>query len=134
MTTNKIQSLQKEFLELMDINYETANKKFKLDEIDKLTFDHEDKYYKSLIYNKYTDDTLDEIEPVLEFCESPKQHDLWNYFRVFTSSIRTFKNIGRNIRVLVKDKTTNKYFGIFSLASDLRNYGARDSFIGWNVR
>jgi hypothetical protein len=130
----KIKFLQKEFMELMDVDYETANKRFKLDEIDKLSFMHEDKFYKQKIFNTYTDDTLDNIKPILEFCESPEQHDLWNYFRVFTSSIRTFKNIGRNIRVLVKDISTNKYFGIFSIASDLRSYSSRDNFIGWKIK
>ena len=129
-----METLRKEFSKLLELDYESVQKQSKLDEVNKLTFLHEDKYYKAKIFNTFNDDTLDVISPILEFCENPGQHDLWNYFRVFTSSIKTYKNIGRNIRVLVKDAHTEKYIGIFSIASDLRQYNARDKYIDWNVR
>lgn len=69
----------------------------------------------------------------LEFVETPEQHDLWETFRVKTSSVMTRRNPGRNIRILVKEKTTQKYLGILSLASDLSSYTSRDTYIGWNA-
>lgn len=125
-------ALKRGLLQLMDVDYDEAVKKAKKEEILGHKSLYDDKYYKDLVYTDCSEDALDRLKIVIEFAETPEQHDLWNYFRIFTSSIRTFKNIGRCIRMFIKDEDSGKYLGIFSLASDVREYAARDKFIGWD--
>lgn len=124
--------LRERFLKAAEIDYEAAVRKGKIDEIESYQFMQKDKYYQSLVFAECNDDALNRMQIGIEFVETTAQHDLWTYFRVFTSSIRTFKNIGRHIRMLVKDETTGKYVGIMALGSDVRQYGARDTYIGWD--
>ena len=37
----------------------------------------------------------------------------------------------RNIKVIAKDRNTNKVLGMMSLGSDITSIGARDDYIGW---
>ena len=122
-------SLKKQFTALVNVDYEASVKKSKLNEVDNMTFNHDDDYYKKKVFNGQK---IDDIEIGIEFCETQEQNDLWTHFRVYTSSIRTFKNPGRNIRFMVKDNKTDTYIGIVSLASDVKRYEARDTFIGWS--
>ena len=48
------------------------------------------------------------------------------YFRLKMSSVRHSKTIGKQIKMLIRDKNTQKYIGIASLSSDL---GDRDIYI-----
>ena len=128
----QVERLRNSLLKLVGESYEKCNQKAKIDEVQKMNFLHDDRYYKQKIYCCIDDDAIEKLRPVIEFCETREQHDLWTYFRVYTSSIRTYKNIGRNMRMLLKDEVTGKYIGIFSLGSDLRQYSARDKYIGWN--
>ena len=125
--------LIKKFGEYLNSSYEETLAKSKLEEAKNKSFLHQDKYYKDKIYNETSDDILNDFHISLEFCEAPEQHDLWEYFRIHTSSIRTNKNYGRNIRILVKHAKTQKYIGIISLGSDIMHCGARDKYIEWNL-
>lgn len=95
------------------------------------SFIYEKKYYKNLIFNECDDNTVKNLIPELEFCITTKQKDIWNFFRTNVSSIHTNDNVGKNVKILVKDKVTQKYLGILGLSSDLNSLGLRDEYIGW---
>lgn len=69
------------------------------------------------------------IEPELIFCENREQNEKWLYYRNKTSSLYYTGIIGRNVRILVRDKVSKKYIGIMSLGSDFYNISARDNYI-----
>lgn len=69
------------------------------------------------------------ISPVLEFCETNHQLQLYNYYRKKVSSLPCTGVIGRSIKILVKDSIINKYIGIMCLSSDVYNLGERDNYI-----
>jgi hypothetical protein len=92
-------------------------------------------YYETKIWNGNIND-LNNIKIKLEFANSnDKLKDLWLYYRNTTSSLpfqRDSKLVGRQIYVLVKDENSNKYLGILSLSSDIKNMQNRDDYIGWS--
>lgn len=69
------------------------------------------------------------IKPKLIFCESRDQNAKWLYYRNKTSSIYHGGNIGRTVRILVQDETSQMYIGVMSLGSDFYNIKARDDYI-----
>jgi len=69
------------------------------------------------------------IEPQLEFCETQAQLNLYSYLKKKTSSLPTTATVGRQIRILVKDKITDKYIGLLCLSSDVYSLGDRDKYI-----
>lgn len=69
------------------------------------------------------------INPVCEFCETPNQLAIYQYYRKKVSSLPLTGVVGRAIRILVKDSITNKYIGIMCLSSDVYNLGERDVYI-----
>lgn len=98
-------------------------------------FKYDYKYYKNLIYDKFSFDEVKKIKIKLEFVKTDKQKDIWNYFRRYISSLKTLKGsklIGRQLYILIKDDNTNKYLGIISLSSDMYSCESRDRYIGWN--
>ena len=105
-------------------------------------FFHSKKYYDDLIFGNDglilgPNIALEQIKSAkihLEFVEDKKQMDIWNYFRRNVSSLKKdhSKLIGRQIHILVKDLTSEKYLGIMSLSSDVYNLEKRDRLIGWN--
>jgi hypothetical protein len=105
----------------------------KLNEITELKVS---KKYESKIYNidwKNEWKQFD-IEPELEFCESPNQLSLYSYLKKKTSSLPMTVNVGRQIRILVKDKKSNKYIGLLCLSSDVYSLGERDRYVSqYNV-
>lgn len=72
------------------------------------------------------------IKPILEFCETNSQIELYSYFRKKVSSLPTTGVIGRSIRILVNDTFSNKYIGIMCLSSDVYSLGVRDAHLGLN--
>lgn len=86
-----------------------------------------DKFEKK-IYN-LTDWSNFNINPILEFCETSNQLQLYQYYRKKVSSLPLTGVVGRAIRILVKDTITNKYIGIMCLSSDVYNLGERDNYI-----
>jgi len=72
------------------------------------------------------------IKPRLQFCNSPKEHNLFNLYGAFQSvpapSLRY-----RRLAVLVRDDGHNgsPIMGIFGLSSCFYSLGCRDRFLGW---
>ena len=98
-------------------------------------FYHDDEYYQNLVYNDMDINKVKQIQIELEFVETKKQQDIWNYYRRNVSSLKKIKNaklIGRQIYVLVKDKLSLKYLGIMSFSSDMYSLDERDKYIGWD--
>jgi hypothetical protein len=69
------------------------------------------------------------INPILEFCETNNQLQIYQYYRKKVSSLPLTGVVGRAIRILVKDTITDKYIGIMCLSSDVYNLGERDNYI-----
>lgn len=95
-------------------------------------------YYNNLIFNHKTCD-ISKIKIELEFIDKKTniiKRNIWDYYRRYISSFKVShesKLIGRQIYILVKDKTTNTYLGILSLSSDYNNLSSRDKYIGWDM-
>jgi hypothetical protein len=70
-----------------------------------------------------------DIIPVLEFCETPNQLSLYQYYRKKVSSLPYTGVVGRAIRILVKDSISNNYIGIICLSSDVYHLGERDRYM-----
>jgi hypothetical protein len=63
--------------------------------------------------------------------ESPSFEE-WLILRIFVHTMEFEQGPGRFIRFLITDKTSGKYLGLASLASDIINLGTRDEWIGWD--
>jgi hypothetical protein len=75
------------------------------------------------------------IRPVIEVCETKKQHSLFRIFRYYWSSPYS-EYVGRRIRLLIRDSAlpNNPLIGIAALGSPIIHIPERDSFIGWNTK
>ena len=75
-----------------------------------------------------------EIDPIIEVCETQKQHDLFRIFRYYWSSPYS-EYVGRRIKLIIRDRALpNKpVIGIAALGSSIIHIPERDEFIGWNV-
>lgn len=75
-----------------------------------------------------------EINPIIEVCETQKQHDLFRIFRYYWSSPYS-EYVGRRIKLIFRDKALpNKpVIGIAALGSSIIHIPERDEFISWNV-
>ncbi len=73
------------------------------------------------------------IKPVIEVCETQKQHDLFRIFRYYWSSPYS-EYVGRRIRLLIRDKGLphNPVIGIAALGSPIIHIPERDDYIGWD--
>lgn len=94
-------------------------------------------YYENLVYNCNNLDELYNIKIEIEFVRDKKQKDIWNYFRKNVSSLNkqdNAKQYGRQIYMLIKDSSTQKYLGIMSLNSDLQSLELRDKAINWDFK
>jgi len=56
----------------------------------------------------------------------------WKYIRVFCHTMEFTANVGRLIRVLIRDRSSGKYVGAASLGSDVASINVRDNWIGWS--
>ncbi len=85
------------------------------------------------IYNReQTIQEINDLRPKIVICEEgTEMYDTWNYLRKLCSSFELSTGIGRLIKILVFDETTNKVIGISSLASDVIAIAVRDEWIGW---
>ena len=84
--------------------------------------------YENKIYNIENWEEFN-IIPILEFCETNNQIQLYQYYRKKVSSLPLTGVIGRSIRILVKDQITQKYIGIMCLSSDVYSLGERDMYL-----
>ncbi|NBP00279.1 MAG: DUF4338 domain-containing protein [Proteobacteria bacterium] len=73
-----------------------------------------------------------QVAPILEFCETPNQLNMYQYYRKKVSSLPFTGVIGRSIRILVKDTISGMYLGIMCLSSDVYYLGGRDKYLEWN--
>jgi hypothetical protein len=73
------------------------------------------------------------IDPLIEVCETTKQHALFRIFRYYWSSPYS-DYVGRRIKLLIRDKgLPNKpIIGIAALGSPIIHIPERDTFIGWD--
>lgn len=73
------------------------------------------------------------IDPVIEVCETNKQHALFRIFRYYWSSPYS-DYVGRRIKLLIRDNgLPNKpIIGIAALGSPIIHIPERDDFIGWD--
>jgi hypothetical protein len=76
-----------------------------------------------------------DIDPIIEVCETKKQHDLFRIFRYYWSSPYS-EYVGRRIKIIIRDGALpNKpVIGIAALGSPIIHIPERDSFIGWDVQ
>lgn len=63
----------------------------------------------------------------------PLEED-WTIMSYFVSTARAGGTVGRNIRMIVRDKKTKKYLGILCLSSDFFGLTGRDNAIGWSTK
>jgi hypothetical protein len=73
------------------------------------------------------------IEPLIEVCETDKQHRLFRILRYYWSSPYS-EYVGRRIKLIIRDNALpNKpVIGIAALGSPIIHIPERDNFIGWD--
>lgn len=89
------------------------------------------KLVRSLLYD---DPTYTNIAPELLWIGDPRYshiRDHWTLLRIMIHTQQHSGSIGRGLNYLVRDKTTQKYLGLISIASDFLDLTARDKVIGW---
>ena len=90
------------------------------------------KYYRDLIFFSKSENVLDEIDLEIVFCNGNTELiDIWKYFKVMSSSANTSDDSFGCIKIMLKDKNTNKYLGILELGCDIYSCSVRDEYIGW---
>jgi hypothetical protein len=74
-----------------------------------------------------------EIDPIIEVCETEKQHRLFRILRYYWSSPYS-EYVGRRIKLIIRDRALpNKpVIGIAALGSPIIHIPERDDFIGWD--
>jgi hypothetical protein len=74
-----------------------------------------------------------EIDPVIEVCETQKQHDLFRVIRYSWSSPYS-EYVGRRMKLIIRDKAlpNRPVIGIAALGSPIIHIPERDNFIGWS--
>ena len=118
--------------------YMTEFKKKKnliIDELNKKNnlFLYEKEYYRNLIFFTKSENVLDEIDLEIIFCNGNKElTDIWKYFKIMSSSAVTGDSGFGCIKIMIKDKNSQKYLGILEISNDIYSCQCRDDFIGWN--
>ena len=113
------------------------NKNLIKDELNKKEhlFLHEKTYYRNLIFFSKSENVIDEIDLEIVFCNGNKKLiDIWKYFKIMTSSAVTGDNGFGSIKMMLKDKNTEKYLGIIEIGFDIWTCMCRDDFIGWTAK
>lgn len=82
-----------------------------------------------------TDALRSSITPVIEVCETQKQHDIFRIFRYYWSSPYS-EYVGRRLKLIIRDAgLPNKpVIGIAALGSPIIHIPERDSWIGWDIQ
>ena len=101
---------------------------------------HFDKIENSLwmpsdIYNQEsTIREIQELDPIVEHIDPSDSNKvmMWTLLRRLIHTMEYTANPGRNVKFLVRDKTSKKILGVICLGSDVTSLGARDIFIGWS--
>lgn len=73
------------------------------------------------------------IKPIIEVCETPKQHKLFKLLRFYWSSPYS-EYVGRRIKLIIRDAglPNQPVIGIIGLGSPIIHIPERDDFIGWD--
>lgn len=73
------------------------------------------------------------IQPIIEVCETQRQHDLFRILRYYWSSPYS-EYVGRRIKLLVRDAglPSRPVIGIAALGSPIIHIPERDDWIGWD--
>ena len=74
------------------------------------------------------------ITPVIEVCQTQKQHDLFRILRLYWSSPYS-EYVGRRVKLIIRDDgLPNKpVIGIAALGSPIIHIPERDNWIGWDI-
>lgn len=74
-----------------------------------------------------------EIDPIIEVCETEKQHRLFRILRYYWSSPYS-EYVGRRIKIIVRDNALSQkpVIGIAALGSPIIHIPERDQWIGWD--
>jgi len=132
------------FLKSMSVQEQTLYKKWQ--EFNKDVYSmqqkssHFDKIENSLwmpsdIYNQEsTIREIQELDPIVEHIDPSDSNKvmMWTLLRRLIHTMEYTANPGRNVKFLVRDKTSKKILGVICLGSDVTSLGARDIFIGWS--
>jgi hypothetical protein len=98
-------------------------------------FIQDKEYYRNLIFFSRSENILNEIDLEVVFCNGDKElTDIWKYFKIMSSSAVTSDSSIGCIKIMLKDKITNKFLGILEIGYDIYNCIARDNYIGWNLK
>jgi len=75
---------------------------------------------------------INELEPYVEIVgDNSKDIAKWTYLRKMIHTMSWVANPGRNVKISVRDRKTNKLLGLISLGSDVTSIKVRDDYIGW---
>ena len=76
---------------------------------------------------------IQNLDPYIEIVDNSNQTSVenWTLLRRLIHTMEYVANPGRNIKVIAKDRNTNKVLGMMSLGSDVTSLGVRDNYIGW---
>ena len=75
---------------------------------------------------------IQSINPEIIFvAENSKYYRDWLIVRLMCHTMEYNQSPGRFIRFLIADKTSGKYLGVLSVASDVISITDRDNYIGW---
>ena len=87
-------------------------------------------WFPSDVKNKQqTISEIEQLQPYVELSKDKKEFDL---LRVLIHSFEWVRNVGRLLPFIVKDKRTEKYLGLITVASDLTKIECRDDWLGWD--
>lgn len=75
---------------------------------------------------------IENIDPYVDIVDdSSSDVTKWTYMRKMIHTMSWVANPGRNVKVSVKDRNTEKILGLISLGSDVTSVAVRDKYIGW---
>lgn len=127
--------------------YDTSLKENKLYEQENFVPLQDKSYYKDLVFSNFEKDAVEKLEPEIIFIkrksdiktfedelEQEEQIDLYNYFLIYTSSIYGRNEIGRQMKMLIRDKVSGKYLGVLKIGSDFGYCSKTDEAIGWTKK
>src|SRR3989304_7183946 len=96
-----------------------------------MRFIYNNDHYKNRIYDNVNENSIDNLDIELEFVENNEQLDIWKFFRINTYLVYDNKSKNKIIRILVKDKITQKYIGIIKLSNDYLSEKDKNKYIEW---
>lgn len=90
------------------------------------------KIVRSEIWIPESPEDYKKLDPYVVLCSDSNQTRKWNILRTFICTLENNSNIGRNLRFLIVDGSTNKYLGVICVSSDFMDLTPRDNHIGWS--